>query len=173
MTNPVKALLWFCNISYVWFSLSITAFACQDTVVLQRDLELLKTAGAITAAADLDPWNMAQKRAELPTTPTLDSASVLCLSCHDGSLATGGEFSSTAVSATMAPHASHPVGIDYLESFTSKRGALRPPYSIRRELSLVNGKLSCVSCHEIQPTGEMELVVANSGSALCFACHNR
>jgi predicted CXXCH cytochrome family protein len=123
----------------------------------------------------------------LPGQP--NGASLLCLSCHDGTIALGNVLSRT-VPITMAgtsfmPPSSpsyigtdlsddHPVSIAYNDALVAARGELASPASLvggRVKLD-VNGYLQCTSCHDphANPYGKF-LVMANQAGALCIACH--
>ena len=52
------------------------------------------------------------------------------------------------------------------ESFYAPVGSLQG-----KGIRLFNGKLSCVSCHDLKNSTKYNLVMDNSSSALCFSCH--
>lgn len=83
----------------------------------------------------------------------------MCLSCHDGSVADSRRL-------VWQEH--------------GHRSGVEPPESMKvpADLPLVNGRISCRTCHSAHPSGETDdmatavsLRRANSGNELCGACH--
>ena len=68
---------------------------------------------------------------------------------------------------------SHPIGIDYEEARTraGRKTDLRPMDQVDQRILFFDGKVGCGTCHN--PYGELmsHLVMENSRSRLCFACH--
>lgn len=98
----------------------------------------------------------------------LDKFSSECLSCHDGTIS---ESPQIEVKQGVWQHGiglSHPIGIDYprSEDFTY-------PESLPKEIRLFNGKLGCLSCHEIYSKENNMLSMDNKKSRLCLACHKK
>jgi hypothetical protein len=96
----------------------------------------------------------------LPGQP--DGTSILCLSCHDGTIALGSVISRSSVRAfqegvtTMPAGLSnlntnlkndHPISFLYTSSLALADGQLRPPSAIIPPVSLEKGKVQCTSCH--------------------------
>jgi predicted CXXCH cytochrome family protein len=122
--------------------------------------------------------------------PLLGSVSNKCLSCHDGTVAPGQTtpYGSIKMSGSMLGQdvfgtdlsTVHPFNFklpldpntpNLLGSVISGTGTGSP------SVKLVNGNVQCTSCHEphnqfIDSTTQMFLVVDNTASALCLACHN-
>lgn len=120
--------------------------------------------------------------------PLLGSASNLCLSCHDGTVAPGqtspygnikmtGSMNSQDVFGTNL-QSMHPFNFklplqsapNLLPSLTSSGTTGNPA------VKLVNGNVQCTTCHEphvqyIDPVAQDFLVMNNANSALCLACH--
>lgn len=96
----------------------------------------------------------------------LDQASLYCISCHDGDIATHVPLSLS----TGSPMESHPVGVDYLEAVIRNR-QLKHPRFLDPAIKLVNGKLSCISCHNIFSLKNHKLAIDNRNSRLCLECH--
>lgn len=106
----------------------------------------------------------------------IDPLSKNCISCHDGAYA-----SSVSINAGLWTHnasnfdtmSSHPIGIDYEEARTraGRKTDLRPMDQVDRRILFFDGKVGCGTCHN--PYGELmsHLVMENSRSRLCFACH--
>ena len=85
------------------------------------------------------------------------SDSLVCLSCHDG---------------VMAPdRLRHPIGMVYDASPLRRAGTLKPSASLAPSIALEGGRVGCSSCHDLSSALPSKLVLANTGSALCFACH--
>jgi len=118
-------------------------------------------------------------------------ASLLCLSCHDGTVALG-ELLSRATAVPMAggvttmPAGSgrlgtdlgddHPVSIAYTAALVSQRNnELASPAALTGKVRLdASGQLQCTSCHDPHDdTNPKFLVVGNTASALCTTCHTK
>lgn len=106
---------------------------------------------------------------------SLDGESRRCLGCHDGVNAMESR-NTTPWSRGGGDHgsrtANHPVGARYPSS--GSRGsnrALRPASLLPEEVRLPDGKVSCVSCHDLYATRRLYLTVPLDGSQLCFTCH--
>jgi len=121
--------------------------------------------------------------------PALGSDSNLCLSCHDGTVAVGqttpygnirmqgGMFQQDVFGTDLS--SVHPFNFkDKLDPTTANillqvidgTGTGNPA------VKLIKGNVQCTSCHEphnqfIDPVAQMFLVVDNSTSTLCLACH--
>lgn len=118
-----------------------------------------------------------------------DGASILCLSCHDGTTAlgsvisrmsdidfTGGITSIPMGSSNMSTDLAddHPISFDYTTSLAAADGQLKDPTAIVPPVSLHQGRMQCTSCHDPHRNLTNDfLVVTNQFSELCFACHER
>jgi predicted CXXCH cytochrome family protein len=118
-----------------------------------------------------------------------DGASILCLSCHDGTTALGSVISRmsdidfTGGITSIPPGLSnmstdladdHPVSFDYTTSLAAADGQLKDPTAIVPPVSLHNGRMQCTSCHDPHRNLTNDfLTVSNQFSELCFACHDR
>ncbi|MFH0980424.1 MAG: cytochrome c3 family protein [Planctomycetota bacterium] len=105
----------------------------------------------------------------------LDPESRRCMGCHDGVNAveaqntTGG---GRGVGDLGDRSRNHPVGVRYPEHTTRNRTVpLRPMSLLPNEIRLPDGKVSCVSCHDLYATDRDRLTVPIERSALCFSCH--
>jgi len=101
-----------------------------------------------------------------PDGALLDKYSIECLSCHDGTVS---KFPRVEVKKGIWQHGigdSHPIGIDYPRS-----NDLTDPESLPKEVRLFNGRVGCLSCHEIYSKERNMLVMNNRGSRLCMTCH--
>ena len=116
--------------------------------------------------------------------------STFCLSCHDGVFATEGHSTTNVgnpenIDGNSIFSFNHPVAFEYDSSLALAKTYLNDPYrtesgfggTVAEDL-LVNGKIECVTCHNIYyERGENlkygKLNKSNDGSDLCFTCHNR
>jgi len=113
--------------------------------------------------------------------PSLDKESQECISCHASSTSPG--------DPTQICHEAgcdHKIGADYAEAASLDK-SLAPIASLPPELKLVDGRMSCVTCHVPYSKDDHEalsarrammpeipdpmLSVDNTGSALCLYCH--
>jgi predicted CXXCH cytochrome family protein len=120
--------------------------------------------------------------------PTLGSASNLCLSCHDGTVAPGTNVPYVGLQMTGGMNSQdlfigtlqgiHPFNFklplncsnDNLQSNLCSGSTSNPA------VQLIDGNVQCNSCHNphvqnIDPVEQNFLVVDNTNSALCLACH--
>jgi hypothetical protein len=123
-----------------------------------------------------------------------------CMRCHDGSRA--GHITVKDANAPMQFSSSglqvnHPVGMNYDEFATTKAGNYTPRFSLDSNIILVDGKVTCVSCHRLKETEESDnffearwdenrsaregtencsstrdLTVGPRETDLCLACHS-
>jgi predicted CXXCH cytochrome family protein len=105
----------------------------------------------------------------------VDSASRRCLECHDGVSA------SEALNADGSMHtfsmgdvgANHPIGVRYPSASRNGSGTrYRPATLLPRTVPLPDGRVSCISCHNLYSTEQYRLTVPIEGSELCFTCHD-
>lgn len=119
-----------------------------------------------------------------PGQPT--GSSVLCLSCHDGTIALGQTLSRTTditLNETVIPIGAtmlgtdlsddHPVSFEFTSALAAARGELVDPASLTAEVRLDNtGQMQCTSCHDPHTeTNDKFLVKSNTASGLCITCH--
>jgi predicted CXXCH cytochrome family protein len=121
---------------------------------------------------------------------------VLCMSCHDGTVAVNsvwnapnaGNLGSTrnatgtavlnaaiqiSTNANLGTDLSndHPVNFDYTVSATNDPGIRSTPTGT---VVLFGNTVQCASCHNVHdPENAPFLRMANDGSALCLACHDK
>jgi len=135
------------------------------------------------------------------TSLTLDGASagpgavsLLCLGCHDGVVSVdaygGGADGANPITGNAAFGSDlsndHPVGITYDDSPATGDTELKAtttPVTYGNASAgtvadmLQGGAVECGSCHDVHNTlsagNTALLAVDNTGSALCFACHNK
>jgi len=121
-----------------------------------------------------------------PGQPT--GASMLCLSCHDGTIALGSVLRrSTDIImdggiTTMPAGASrigtdlsddHPISFDYTSGLATQRGELVEPGTLTGPVKVdKNNQMQCTNCHDPHNDANGKfLVMANTASALCQTCH--
>ncbi len=122
-----------------------------------------------------------------PGQPT--GSSVLCLSCHDGTLALGDVLSRSApiafaggVTTMPSGHSNlgtnlsddHPVSFYYSSTLSASEGELADPATLTGPVRLENGQLQCTSCHD--PHKDLYgnfLVASRRYSTLCRYCHQK
>lgn len=104
-------------------------------------------------------------------------ASLLCLSCHDGSIA-GNQVQkslSRGKGTDVDLSDDHPISVIYDSNLASKDSSLRDPTFIPSALPLFSGKIECSTCHNVHQNGASAnkglLRINNSRSRLCLACH--
>lgn len=133
---------------------------------------------------------------------TVNNVSLLCLSCHDGSVAVNNYGNADQPSNPQMPSQStgntlissqyligkdrylgnhHPIGFDY-DTVQSQDGEIRQadtyfmtPGKFIRDY-LYNGELQCASCHSVHNkgnTGERLLWRSDQNSELCITCHDK
>lgn len=121
-----------------------------------------------------------QRRVFVPGRYMPGPTSLICLGCHDGTVATSTISSSHALLAGIrqgfqVPDGfvwrDHPIGVPYPkkpkeyrpESFVLAKGKVRLP----------QGRIECVSCHDPHNASGFPkmLVTSNRRSALCLNCH--
>jgi predicted CXXCH cytochrome family protein len=116
-------------------------------------------------------------------------ASRMCLSCHDGTIALGAITSSPTEipfeggirfippdsSSYLGTDLSddHPVSFVYDEMLSLNNRQLREPSALPPQVKLENNQVQCTACHDPHDNffGQF-LVMDNTASALCTACHN-
>lgn len=89
-----------------------------------------------------------------------------CIVCHDGLIAPDAHY----CTVECGFGASHSIFKEYPPR--SKEGSYAPVESLQEKgMRLFNGKVSCVSCHDLRKSTKYHLIMDNSRSALCFSCH--
>lgn len=100
----------------------------------------------------------------------------LCMSCHDGTIASASQAHTVASGDARRPFqsmdmsASHPVGGDYMAAVRRDPDSYNDPVMNSR-IVLEDGKVGCISCHA---THDMSSVSAsNVRHEVCLECHRR
>jgi predicted CXXCH cytochrome family protein len=121
-----------------------------------------------------------QRQTFVPDRYTPGATSLICLGCHDGTVASSTIGSAHAMLAGVREGFSvpegyawrdHPIGVPYPrndrayrpESFVTAEGKVRLP----------EGRMECISCHDPHNSAGVDkmLVKSNRKSALCLTCH--
>lgn len=110
------------------------------------------------------------------------ATSLICLSCHNGTIASSTLGTSHALFASGFATRSgerafafrdHPIGVEY----PSGRKDYRPLGAVLSDgrIRLPEGRVECISCHDPHHHAgeEKMLVMSNRRSALCLACHEK
>ncbi len=130
----------------------------------------------------------------------LDAVTQQCIDCHNG-----GNASHVIAANTHAPRqvsnfgmlGNHPVGMNYYSYASSKPGEYTRQSSLNPNIVLVDGNVSCISCHKLKDVDPSTISVAKasmdnthsqtdsddcaasgnytmgpSQTDLCLACHN-
>jgi len=105
----------------------------------------------------------------------LDSFSAGCLSCHDGKTASNVRpnliNNPDKKSIMMMISGKHPIGMDY-EKYSQSNHKLKNLDEMSQNLTLAEGRVSCITCHDPLNSEQYHLRVTNSGIDLCSGCHN-
>ncbi len=118
-----------------------------------------------------------------------DGASILCLSCHDGTIALGSvlsrsepiTFNNGVTTMPVGPtnlstdlSDDHPVSFLYDASLAAADNELIDPANLSGPVTLENDKLQCTACHDAhQDIYHDFLVASNQNSDLCLSCHQK
>ncbi len=120
--------------------------------------------------------------------PALGSASNLCLSCHDGTVAPGqtSPYGTVKMSGAMNSQDVFGTNLQGVHPFNFQLPLQSAPNLLpsltssgttgNRAVKLIRGNVQCTTCHEphvqsIDPVAGDFLVMNNANSALCLACH--
>lgn len=130
---------------------------------------------------DKRPQTMAAVRPYQARGVELDDSTLLCLSCHDGVMASD-VFSYAHATRSPTPLGtswigsgsltSHPIGVKYPAADPTYNAAAAVTADGR--IKLPNGRVQCISCHDPHNTHRVRgmLVNSNEGSRLCLSCHH-
>jgi len=121
---------------------------------------------------------------EFETGESLGASSAECLSCHDGSIASDVghmSFEGNSRNSGVWEHqkqsydgaSSHPIGIDYQDAYRRNPLEIVDISLLPQTILLPNGKVECVSCHNLYTRNRNLLSVTDYGSRLCLTCHKK
>ncbi len=127
----------------------------------------------VSHADTLDTAHIGSRFKVIDPSEPLDEISKECISCHGGVLSRATTFGfGSGVWIHDDPSHSHPIGIDYEQSRIDRVDAkLIPIALVDKRITFFNGTVGCGSCHDVYSPTQMSLVMSNSGSKLCLACH--
>ena len=94
-----------------------------------------------------------------------------CLTCHDDALAPG--ISTARGQDTATGRTDHPVRVSYREAYARNPRMFHRPEEVERRLSLPEGKVECVTCHQPNAEGRWTVAAAGPGRPLCGGCHRQ
>lgn len=105
--------------------------------------------------------------------------SLVCIGCHDGTVATSTIGSAHALLGGVRDGfpsddelglRDHPIGVTYPKSGREYRPL---SYVIKQGIRLPEGRIECISCHEPHHEKGIDkmLPMSNRRSALCLSCH--
>lgn len=139
--------------------ISLACLSCHDGV---------SSKGAASAVNSFDTHNMINKAGSGMGTNSYNGK---CASCHSG---THGSYSQILqIGADLTND--HPISMTYPTA--AQDPAFFVPPDLQKgwsDVPLFGGKVECPSCHNVHdPARSPFLRVANSGSALCYKCHNK
>lgn len=112
--------------------------------------------------------------------------SILCLSCHDGTIALGEVFNRGTISFASGTNITgnsnlgtdlrndHPISFTYDVALTVLNTELKNPTTLIPQIKLENNQLQCTACHDPHVNLTSDFLVATSqNSTLCVACHDK
>lgn len=95
-----------------------------------------------------------------------DGTSAQCLACHDGSTAGAVSYCTVQCDFRSSSHA-----IEKHYPPRKNRDSYAPVSDVTAKgVKLVNGKVTCISCHDLRNPARRHLIV-NSVKELCMICH--
>ncbi len=97
-----------------------------------------------------------------------DAPARYCIGCHDGTAASNIPF----CSVRCAVNDSHSAEKRYPPA--GKERLYAPLATVQAKgLKVVDGKITCISCHNLRNKDRYHLVMDNANSRLCLTCHIR
>lgn len=113
----------------------------------------------------------------------LNDASLICLSCHDGTIAPDVyagthaiqwfDLSTGGVDPGKTRLTSHPIGVAYPPRNTATAYNSAAAAEQKGKVRFYDGRVQCTTCHDPHNTGRHKgmLRASNERSRLCLACH--
>lgn len=177
-------------------------FAWCFAVSFVLNLVVAQTAVADSLGEKFKRWvlgNEAQAAMLDDFDPETDRIVQGCTQCHDGSRAAHIAVKDAEMPlqySSSGVQINHPIGMDYDYYAARKNGSYKPRHSLDPNIILIDGRVTCVSCHRLKGTARSDTLfewrgiktvtsVANNCSAskrltvgprqtdLCLACHNK
>lgn len=104
-----------------------------------------------------------------------DPFSTECVSCHDGvtavTIGLNVKNDPFRTARRRASGSDHPIGMDYQAYVGANPRKYRQVVG-RGNMIFVNGKVGCLSCHDMLNPERKHLVMSDRQSALCLTCHD-
>ena len=100
----------------------------------------------------------------------IDHITMICLKCH--SFGNIGPSADITIGDTQEIGHSHSVGVDFKDRAIIDR-ELRSYAYVSKAVVLREGKVGCLSCHNIYSKIPPMLALNNAGSSLCLTCHDK
>jgi predicted CXXCH cytochrome family protein len=183
--NPLRALVWSHTKGVVGSVHDFSARGGQaggacDACHIPH-IQAITIAGGPVTQPSIELYRMpGQRRAFRPNEYMPGPTSLVCLGCHDGTVATSTIGSSHALLAAIREGfivddgftwRDHPIGVTYPQN----RPDYRPAAFVvkAKKIRLPDGRIECVSCHDPHNDSGVPdlLVMSNRRSSLCLACH--
>lgn len=101
----------------------------------------------------------------------IDLTSLECIQCHDRQISDHAPALGAGTWKHYKREMNHPIGISYKNISLRKMNDFRPIEMLSPEMRFFDGKIGCCTCHNIYSKEKNMLVMNNSGSRLCLACH--
>jgi len=101
-----------------------------------------------------------------------ESGAPACLSCHDGTIAKGVNYQ-LFKSSSMGSLGSHPTEVPYPAEWSGHTDFAPSADITLAGLRLLDGRVTCTTCHNLSLPVKYYLPVTMTGSALCLACHRK
>ena len=116
------------------------------------------------------PWSGTTGNAVLHHGQLVDSGGdhTYCLGCHDGIAAPDAPICTERCNYRT----SHPIAKDYPPTTSAEE--YTPIESLQGSgMQLIDGKITCISCHDLINQEKYHLFMSNDRSSLCFRCHRK
>ena len=101
----------------------------------------------------------------------IDPMSLQCISCHDGTIGSGSEYT-LGEGEWEHQSGAHPIGVHYRTALM-RNDALAPVEMLDSRLRFFAGKIGCGTCHDTYSPLSAKLIMGNEESKLCRSCHFR
>jgi predicted CXXCH cytochrome family protein len=137
--------------------LSLACLGCHDSVSAPEAATSEYTHGVINA----------------PGSGLTGASTGRCLACHGSHGGSGGMYKIPVIGPNLTND--HPISMTY-PTVAQDTGFFIPPNLQKGwpDVPLFAGKVECPSCHNVHdPSKTPFLRKANTGSALCYTCHNK
>lgn len=138
---------------------------------MKAEMELI----ARVRKESLEAGTSSSHQDELTSYRQLDEHSRKCIGCHEqkGKMAVREIIEGYYPNRNLAMasiYATHAIGTDYVAA-SVKNGGLRNVEELPATMTLVSGRIACITCHDPLNPRRNSLAVDTNGGALCFACH--